>query len=223
MIDRWNKAREDTGNINYVIELIRKGMFDIRGKRCKKYIFNSAGKQRRRNTRGEGKIEEQLLSAHDSTKKSILLKNGKVIKRIHFISNAVGLGSRKKGNVITDLFGIDEIGSPIAGEVKVNHQNPWYAVVECVEQVALMRADRKNLLECLYNKIPREIRGVGAWGLVIAPYKYWQKPEFASANKLIERLRRKTKIRICCVVYNPKDPVDLEIICGFPPSTRQAV
>ena len=220
MIQGWDKAREEKGNISFVIKLIQKRDFNIRGKRGKPYIFNIDGTQRRQTARGEGKIEATLLSPYQSNKSVEVVKNGKVIKKIDFVSNAVVLGSRRKGNVIADLIGIDEKGSPVAGEVKINHKNPWYAVVEGIEQVALMRADRKNLLESLQEKTHRKIRGVGSWGIVIAPEKYWKKPECQLADKLIKELRKKTKIRICCVSYDSKKPKRLEVVCGLPPLTR---
>lgn len=226
MKEEWNKARNDTGNIDLVLDLVKRGMTDlVRGRRNMGYPFGLSGKQRRESLRGESKIEAKLLSSPKSPKKCVLVKDSRMIKEIEFKANAAGLGNRRKGNIITDLFGIDGIGSPVAGEVKVTDRNPWYAVVECVAQVALLRADRQHLMSWLKEKLGDDIRGRGAWGIVIAPKEYWEKKEKEVAKRLVEKLHDKTKIRISCVYYNEltsfnSDKILLSIIFGKPPSTR---
>lgn len=217
----WDAARKSVGDIDGVLALIGKGMPNIRGKRKMGYPFRLYGEQRRGATRGEGKIEALLL------RKAITLsKNGKVVGRMRFRANAAGLGSRKRGNVIADLFGLDEKGTPVAGEVKITHGNPWHAVVECAEQVALLRADRKHLKVWLRDRLHEDVRGVGTWGMVIAPEKYWGKKEREATFRLVDALRKKTKIRICCVSYEDErllhhQSVELRVECGLPPSTSE--
>ena len=218
MKSKWDIARENIGSINDVIELIKEGPASTRGKRGKPYILDF-GKQRRASIRGEGQIENQLLNV----KQCILLKNGKELNFIRFLSNAFGIGGTRLGNVIVDLFGLDKKDSPVCGEVKITSGNPWSAVVQSVEQVALLRSDRKYFLENIRGKFSQPIRGTGAWGLVIAPRKYWNKKESESAKKLVEVLREKTKVRICCTVYDEKaitDQAILEVVYGLPPYAK---
>ena len=219
----WDDARKEVGNINLVQQLIQEERVCTRGMRNKPYIFTLKGTQRRLSLRGEGKIESKLLSNSKNKKECFVIKDGKKIKSVEFLDNAVGLGARRKGNVIADLFGLDNVDSPVSGEVKISDRNPWYAVVETIEQVVLLRSDRKFLLKNIRNKRGGNIKATGAWGLVIAPEKYWKKKEFAEAKILIEYLRKKTKIRICCVFY-PEDlsgkNIDLEVVCGLPPMTN---
>lgn len=215
----WDAARNNVGRIEDVLALIGKGMPNIRGKRNRGYPFQLYGDQRRGSLRGEGKIEALLLR-----KKSNLFKDGKIVSRVRFLANAAGLGSRKKGNVVADLFGLDGRGAPVAGEIKITDRDPWYAVVECAEQVALLRADRKNLKVWLREELYEDILGAGSWGVVIAPERYWEKRESKAAFKLVDALREKTKIRICCVSYSDarlldSDPVELQVVHGMPPST----
>jgi hypothetical protein len=217
----WDAARKSVGNIDAVLTLIGKGMPNIRGKRKRGYPFHLYGDQRRSATRGEGKIEALLLR-----KEIALSKDGKVLGCVRFLANAAGLGARKQGNVIADLFGLDEKGTPVAGEVKIRHRDPWYSVVECAEQVALLRADRKHLKVWLREQLHKDIRGVGSWGMVIAPERYWEKKEREAAFKLVDDLRKETKIRICCISYKDerlldRQSVELRVEHGMPPSTSE--
>lgn len=227
MKKEWDKAREETGNIDLVLNLIKKGQCDlIRGKKAMDYPFGLDGKQRRSSEKGEAIVEARLLSTSKVQKKCILVVDGCPKKEIEFKANAAGIGNRRKDNLIADLFGLDETGSPVAGEVKISHANPWYAVVECAAQVALLRADRKNLMEWLREQLKdSSVRGRGAWGIVVAPENYWEKEEVESAKHLVEELRKKTKIRICCVSYSTLNIFDskqipLKIVFGKPPTTR---
>lgn len=219
----WYKAKKSVGALEVVRELIEIGKKDRRGSRKMPYSITLHGNQRRASIRGEAEIEAQLLSTCKKPKKCILLKDGKKIKSVHFTDNAVGIGARKKDNVIVDLFGLDDKNSPVCGEVKITADNPWSAVVQCTEQVALLRSDRAFLRNDLRAKAQKDIRGVGAWGLVIAPPKYWNKKEFHVAKSLVEYLRSKTMVRICCVSYPEllyEDKVFLNVICGLPPYAR---
>lgn len=216
--DRWEGARK-SGNIDGVLALIGKGMPNMRGKRKMGYPFHLHGEQRRGALRGEGQIEALLLN-----KSIVLSKDGAVVGYLRFLANAAGLGSRRRGNVIADLFGLDEKDAPVVGEVKVTHADPWHAVVECAEQVALLRADRKHLKAWLGKEMQKDIRGVGSWGMVIAPERYWAKKGKVGAFKLVDALREKTKIRICCVSYKDerlrdRQSVELKVEHGLPPST----
>ena len=216
----WEQAKKDIDGIEGVLSLIGKGVPNIRGRRRMGYPFKLTGKQRKKHLRGEGLIEEELLG-----KRTLIVNNDTVIQEVRFLTNAAGLGSRKKGNVVADLFGLDSKNSPVLGEVKVTDRNPWYAVVECAAQVVLARADRKNLAARLGKELETKTRCVGAWGRVIAPEGYWRKREAASAEKLLGALKRTTQIRICGVSYaRPEqlraDPVRLKVICGAPPATK---
>jgi len=221
----WDDARNDVGNITGVRELIQHGKVLTRGMREMAYSsITLKGWQRRASVKGEGKIEMGLLSNADNKKECCIVdQKGKKLKSVYFKDNAVTLGAKRKGNVITDLFGLDDLDSPVCAEVKISDGDPWYAVVECVEQVVLLRADRRFLLKNLCDKTQKSIRGVGAWGMVIAPPKYWKKKEFIEAKLLVEDLRLNTKIRICCVSCNDeldKSKILLSVVCGLPPITN---
>lgn len=216
MKDSWSKAKKCIGEVELVRKLVEAGLDDLRrGKRNKRYTVSLDGKHRRRTSRGEGKIEKELLIP----KECVLIKDGKCIKNIRFGNSDFWIGGRKKGNVRADLFGLDDKDSPVCGEVKETADNPWYAVVECVKQVTLLRSDRKYFKDNVKNIAKR---GTGSWGMVVAPAEYWKKEEFAEAKRLVEYLRKTTKVRICCSSFKNKEllhknPVELKVECGLPP------
>jgi len=216
----WGRARKKVGAIRDVVRLIQAGPADTRGKRNMAYKIELTGKQRRASIPGEGKIEAQLLSARDKPKLCLIMKDRRKLSTVRFMSNAFGIGARRRGNVFTDLFGLDKKNSPVCGEVKIKADNPWSAVVQCSEQVALLRSDRKFFSENIRAK-NKAIKGTGTWGLIIAPPKYWDKREITVAKRLVKRLREKTKVRICCVSYDDtalkESPVILKVVCGRPP------
>jgi hypothetical protein len=224
--ENWDIARNTTGDVKLVLSLIKRGMHSLtRGRKNMGYPFSPYGEQRRKSERGESKIEAKLLSSSNIPKTCILNADG-IRKKVQFKANAAGLGNRRKGNIIADLFGIDGLGSPVAGEIKITHKNPWYAVVECVEQVALLRVDRKHLSGWLHKELGENIRGRGAWGVVIAPKDYWKKKERQAAERLVKELNDKTKIRICCACYDQGtdfnlNNIFLNVLFGKPPLTRR--
>jgi len=229
MKEDWSKAKKDAGNIALVLDLVKKGLKDlIRGRKNIPYPFELSGQQRRSlPLRGEAIIESILLSSPENPKKCLLKKKGLTIKELEFKANATGLGNRAKDNIKADLLGFDEIGTPVVGEVKITDNNPWYAVVECVMQVSLLRSDRRFLKNWVKKERGENSKGKGTWGLVIAPEKYWRKKETKDAKQLVEELRNKTNIRICCVSYDEKEismakpeKITLNVIFGNPPSTR---
>jgi len=216
----WDTARKKVGDTKGVLNLIGKGMPNTRGRRKVGYPFHLYARQRRGAVRGEAKIEARLLG-----KETVLVWQDRIVRRVNFLANAAGLGSRKRGNVIADLFGMDKNGAPVAGEVKITHRHPWYAVVECAEQVALLRADRKNLKAWLRKELKKDVRGAGSWGMVIAPRRYWKKQESVAAFELVDELRKSTKIRICCAGYADvalldANPIELELVHGMLPGRR---
>lgn len=224
----WKKVKNDIGNMSLVIELIKIGLRHFtRGYNKRAYAIQFDGLQRRSKKckliRGEVGIEKILLEA----KTCLIRRNDKTIKRLTFKTNAAYLGGKKQGNIIADLFGLDEIGSPVAAEVKITDKGPWYAVVECIAQVVLLRGDRKELKKYIHQKLSKKVRARGSWGIVIAPLEYYanRQNEMVVVGKLIKGLEKNTEIRICCVSFNSsidkrKDVAILNVVCGRPPLTR---
>lgn len=241
-MDEWQRARESTGEIEEVLRLVKRGLTMTRGQRDLEYRLSIAGEQRRKLKNSEIKdevaIEKALLYPAGLSKECLIVK-GKSARRVLFISNAVALTGRAEGQVETDLLGIDEEGTPVCGEVKRDDidgkrpaNNPWYAVVECAEQVGFLRADRKHFLNDFKTKLKkvegtsvelqitqwsRSDRYTGAWGMVIAPACYWKMEEYKNAVRLIDQLNNRTKLRICCVTYDRQNPKVLHLMAGHPP------
>ena len=189
LIKQWNRAKNDIGKVDPVIKLVKQGLTRFtRSYNKKKYTISFDGMQRRSKKRGLVRGEVGIERALLSSKICLIKKNNKMIKKVKFKTNAAYLGGKKTGNIIADLFGLDEAGSPVAGEVKLTDKGPWYAVVECAAQVVLLRGDRKELKKYIHEKLGKKVRAKGAWGIVIAPDKYYNKKrnELPKVEKLIK-------------------------------------
>jgi hypothetical protein len=114
------------------------------------------------------------------------------------------LAGQSKGQVLCDALGFIQHRSgyhPVVIEVKATNANPWFAVVENLIQIRLTRFNLNNIEQhvvkySLRNKNLQRARG--AWGLVVAPSKYFNqnRPHFEAALNLIQELKSKTEARI---------------------------
>jgi hypothetical protein len=113
------------------------------------------------------------------------------------------LARQSKGQVLCDALGFIDHRSayhPVAIEVKTTNGDPWFAVVENLIQIRLARSNHNieqyAIKHCLANRNIQKARG--AWGLVLAPSKYFSqnRPHLETALKLIQELKSKTQARI---------------------------
>jgi hypothetical protein len=150
--------------------------------------------------RGEQAIE-RLLFNHDMVK---LVREGRRALPITVSDHNFAMTKSKKGQVICDAFCFlkhKHIFHPLTIEVKDKADNVWFAVVECLIQVRLARRNLQGiekwaLKKRLTDQNPTMARG--AWGLVIAPQKYFDRKKeiLTAALRLIQRLKKETKARI---------------------------
>ena len=155
------------------------------------------------NYAGEKKYEKALLDGEFPH--LINVQNGKFL-RLHINHHAVALANKKSGQTITDCMGVlyqsNGKRHPIAIEIKENANNPWYAVVEVLQQIRLMRAGVKGLKQYFKSRV--KIDDVkGAWGMVLAPDDYYAKDtgnaegSYAAACELCEyMIKNKTEARV---------------------------
>jgi hypothetical protein len=142
--------------------------------------------------RGEQHIERWLLrnqpvqlETNDSTPRHFPL--------FTYFQNA-GLANKKRGNRIVDCLGLlksQRKQHPLAVEVKVGANTPWYAVIENLQQIRMLQFNVANV-----EKRFREVfatRGWGStkadfrggWGLVLAASEsYFSKAKVGEMEKL---------------------------------------
>lgn len=111
----------------------------------------------------------------------------------------VGLATKKSGNWITDclaLFRVGKCNHPLAIEVKINANNPWYAVVENLQQVRMLRGNVKNI-QADFASVRDILDFKGAWGMVLTDDpRYFEKNETAAALPLIQRMVETSEARV---------------------------
>ena len=154
---------------------------------------------------GEKKIEELLFPKGKEAKrtegKSIEIQlNGKKIGRLTATYHQPPLANQSKGQRKPDLAAMVELDFekkkfPAMVEVKVSDNNPWYALIECLQQVHMARSypDLKSICPGTKEK--------GVWGVVLAPKKYFENKKYEkhmeACMELLNRFKaEKTHARI---------------------------
>ncbi|MFH1021771.1 MAG: hypothetical protein V1809_00105 [Planctomycetota bacterium] len=174
--------------------------------------------------RGEQKHERALLGRKGCIGfKTIALRGGQYpfLGIYSDMRLASDFRERKaRGQFIADAFGITYIGGrwhPLAVEVKDTNQNVWYAIVENLRQIRMLRANETNM-----NAFLSEIgldKANGAWGMVLAPRKYYERckrdgnKSWECSIKLLSELKKKNA-RICLAITDNLDDGKIEVIEG---------
>ena len=163
---------------------------------------------------GEKGLELQLLGDRGKIKIHYI-ENGKESLRLQVCFHNMGLGTaRGPSQKIIDCFGVIDVGHKTyatAIEVKVDNENPWYAVIENLIQVQMLNSNLANLQK--YFGDPPISLGTfeEAWGIVLAPDRYFSAENKGKAlqrtRNLIEYLR--DKVRLTLVACDEK-PVKFE-------------
>lgn len=153
---------------------------------------------------GEKKVERLLLG--DQEKKSIIVRKGRESIELVTIYQNFATAQVKRGQVIADCFGlirVKQVEHPIAIEVKVGANDPWYAAVENLQQIKLMRSNVKNIGNSFAEK---GASAKGAWGMIVAPKDYYKKATYRQSCMLLDRINtKKTEARIMFVSYSLTD------------------
>jgi len=157
--------------------------------------------------KGEKNVEQRLLGPCGEIKELSLQKGAKQIQIVSIYHN-FPFANQKSGQVISDCAGRICVGGrhrPLLMEVKVNANDPWFALVECLQQVRLARvpAGAQCISDMLSERTPKavceeEVKE-GAWGLVVTDScSYFTKyPELQEdCKKLLQSLKKETDARI---------------------------
>jgi len=179
---RWEEARCDVGNFELVLRRWR----ETPPKECKRLAEgrtcafpNTVGYRKDpkdSRDKGEQKIERLFLGKEGELKNHFLKASpqDKIFKVVAVCHN-VALATQKPGQRITDCLGVIQVGSkshPLAVEVKVEADNCWFAVVENLQQIRMLKPNADNVRAYLAKHTPF-MNCVGAWGMVLAPKAYY--------------------------------------------------
>ena len=120
--------------------------------------------------------------------------------RVEAIYHNMPLANQRKGQVIADAFGILETGKsvrPLLIEVKIAANNPWFALVENLQQIRLARACAHKIQDFVHKNSKHRVER-GVWGLILAPASYYEKHfgNLAKCKPLLDALKQNTRARV---------------------------
>ena len=159
------------------------------------------GYRKRSANKGEQCTEDDLFNRGGKGFELVYSSNqSKAACRVEAIYHNMPLANQRKGQVLADAFGVLGVGKsvrPIFIEVKVTANNPWFALVENLQQIRLARACAKRIQTFVHNKTDHKV-GKGVWGLILAPNKYYKKhaDNLALCRPLLAALKEKTNARV---------------------------
>jgi hypothetical protein len=172
---------------------------------------------------GEKEIERRLLGKAGTLKQLCLVRSesddpAEPEQPLLTAYHRFPLSNKKQGQVISDVLGVVLAGGrmrPILIEVKVKANDPWYALVECLQQVKLSRLSGERICQHLKRRIDSVQKG--AWGIVVARDRtYFTKDPavLEDCKKLLLALKEGTNARICFAVLDELDDSKLVCIAG---------
>jgi hypothetical protein len=159
------------------------------------------GYRKRSENKGEQFTEKGMFNEETNGFKLMFADNEPDSEyRIEAIYHNMPLANQRKGQVIADVFGVlqaDERVRPLLIEVKVTANDPWFALVENLQQIRLARACAHKIQEFVQVNSKHRIKG-GVWGLIIAPGSYYEKHlgSLAKCKSLLHVLKKNTRARV---------------------------
>jgi hypothetical protein len=173
-------------------------------------------RNRRREARGEQEIELALLGDKRTRDfREVVLQNHNQRFRVTAFYNHLPLTVYRPGQAYPDAVGMITLKNgevhTLAIEVKVSDNDCWYATVENLKQIKLLRANlpyQKRLLQNV-NVLPTATRIYGTWGLILAPESFYsgsekRKRAFERTESLINTLTETTELRVILGVWDNK-------------------
>ena len=81
--------------------------------------------------------------------------------------------------------------------MKVSANNPWFALVENLQQIRLARACARKIQDFVHNNSNHRVQR-GVWGLILAPESYYEKHhgKLAKCKLLLESLKQNSRARV---------------------------
>jgi hypothetical protein len=151
--------------------------------------------------RGELCIEKELFNGGSKVLKLIFTSQEEHAEcRVEAIYHNMPLANQRKGQVIADGFGVLKIGKsvrPLFIEVKVAANDPWFALVENLQQIRLARACAHKIQEFVHENSKHRVER-GGWGLILAPESYYMRHSVSltKCRSLLDTLKQSTRARV---------------------------
>lgn len=159
------------------------------------------GYRKRSDNKGEQCTEKELFNGGSNGFELVFSGQQRNANyRVKPIYHNMPLANRRKGQVIADAFGVLETGKsvrPLFIEVKVAANDPWFALVENLQQIRLARACAQKIQAFVHENTEYRV-GRGVWGLILAPESFYENHsgKLAKCNPLLDALKQKTRARV---------------------------
>jgi hypothetical protein len=159
------------------------------------------GYRKRSDNKGEQCTEKELFNGESKVfKLGFSDQETHADYRVAAIYHNMPLANQRKGQVIADAFGVLEIGKsvrPLFIEVKVAANDPWFALVENLQQIRLARACAHEIQDFVHENSKHRVER-GVWGLILAPESYYAKHfgNLAECKPLLNALKQNTRARV---------------------------
>ena len=159
------------------------------------------GYRKRSDNKGEQCTEKELFSGGSNGFELVFSgQQTNANYRIKPIYHNMPLANRRKGQVIADAFGVLETAKsvrPLFIEVKVAANDPWFALVENLQQIRLARACAQKIQAFVHENTEYRVER-GVWGLILAPKGYYEKhfDNLAKCRPLLDALKQNTRARV---------------------------
>jgi hypothetical protein len=159
------------------------------------------GYRKRSDNKGEQCTEKELFNGGSNGFELVFSgQQTNANYRLKPIYHNMPLANRRKGQVIADAFGVLETGKsarPLFIEVKVAANDPWFALVENLQQIRLARACARKIQSFVHENTEYRVER-GVWGLILAPQSFYQNHSgnLAQCKLLLDALKENTRARV---------------------------
>jgi hypothetical protein len=157
------------------------------------------GYRKRTDDKGERCIEKELF---DGRPKVLIFPDEETNSeyRVESIYHNMPLANQRGGQVIADalcVLKIDKCARPLLIEVKDEANDPWFALVENLQQIRLARACAHKIQEFLHENWKHPVQR-GVWGLILAPESYYKRHSacLTKCRALLDALRTSSRARV---------------------------
>jgi hypothetical protein len=159
------------------------------------------GYRKRSDKKGEQRTEMELFDRGQNDFKLMFSdQEPRAEHRLKTIYHNMPLANQRKGQVIADAFGVLKTGAslrPLFIEVKVTANDPWFALVENLQQTRLARACALKIQNFVFDSSKDRVER-GVWGLILAPERYYAKysASLTKCVRLLYTLKQRTRARV---------------------------
>lgn len=182
-----------------------------------RYLRGNSGELATR--RGEHVVEYEILKPSPLVSTTTIL-GGRLADGVDAVPLSTDVGGGRGGNVEADMLLLVRHGAThrlVLVEVKTTSNNSWYAAVENLRQLWLLR--NSDAPQRIFHERRPELElpeQLGTRGVVLAPVSYYAAAgardlAVAPAQQLLARMRAELDVDVVLATWDPKERVVAEL------------